>query len=83
MRCIVPYGGSEVDVSVAIVGAGLGGLVLARVLHLHGIDAAVFEREPSRCARGQGGMLDVHSGTGQRALRETGLIDQFHELARP
>lgn len=83
MRCIVRYGGSEVDVSVAIVGAGLGGLVLARVLHLHGIDAAVFEREPSRCARGQGGMLDVHSGTGQRGLREAGLIDQFHELARP
>ncbi len=28
-------------------------------------------------------MLDLHSGTGQRALREAGLIDQFHAIARP
>ncbi|MEU7180283.1 MULTISPECIES: FAD-dependent oxidoreductase [Streptomyces] len=68
--------------TIAIVGAGLGGLALARVLHVNGIDAAVYEREPSRGARGQGGMLDLHSGTGQRALREAGLIDQFHAIAR-
>ncbi|MFC9288905.1 FAD-dependent oxidoreductase [Streptomyces sp. NPDC057052] len=68
--------------TIAIVGAGLGGLVLARVLHANGIDALVYEREPSRDARGQGGMLDLHSGTGQRALREAGLIDQFHTIAR-
>lgn len=69
--------------TVAIVGAGLGGLALARVLHMHGVDAVVYEREPSRGARAQGGMLDLHSGTGQRALREAGLIDQFHAIARP
>jgi 2-polyprenyl-6-methoxyphenol hydroxylase-like FAD-dependent oxidoreductase len=68
--------------TVAIVGAGLGGLVLARMLHVNGIDAAVYERESSRGARGQGGMLDLHSGTGQRALREVGLIDQFNAIAR-
>ncbi|MGW5422140.1 FAD-dependent oxidoreductase [Streptomyces sp. NPDC003943] len=68
--------------SIAIVGAGLGGLALARVLHMNGIDAVVYEREPSRGARGQGGMLDLHSGTGQRALREAGLIDRFHAIAR-
>ncbi|MDT7799430.1 MAG: hypothetical protein QOI78_2863 [Actinomycetota bacterium] len=67
--------------TIAIVGAGLGGLALARVLHVHGIDAVVYEREPSRDARGQGGMLDIHSG--QRALREAGLIDRFHTIARP
>jgi 2-polyprenyl-6-methoxyphenol hydroxylase-like FAD-dependent oxidoreductase len=67
--------------TIAIVGAGLGGLALARVLHVNGIDAVVYEREPSRDARGQGGMLDIHSG--QRALREAGLIDQFHTIARP
>jgi 2-polyprenyl-6-methoxyphenol hydroxylase-like FAD-dependent oxidoreductase len=66
--------------TIAIVGAGLGGLALARVLHVHGIDAVVHEREPSREARGQGGMLDIHSG--QRALREAGLIDQFFAIAR-
>lgn len=66
--------------TIAIVGAGLGGLALARVLHVHGIDAVVYEREPSRDARGQGGMLDIHSG--QRALREAGLIDEFFAIAR-
>ncbi|MBY8840382.1 FAD-dependent monooxygenase [Streptomyces sp. SP2-10] len=68
--------------TIAIVGAGLGGLALARVLHMNGIDAVVYERESSRGARGQGGMLDLHSGTGQRALREAGLIDGFHAIAR-
>ncbi|MFB6962723.1 FAD-dependent oxidoreductase [Streptomyces sp. NPDC056309] len=66
--------------TIAIVGAGLGGLALARVLHVNGIDAIVYERESSRGARGQGGMLDIHSG--QRALREAGLIDQFYAIAR-
>lgn len=66
--------------TIAIVGAGLGGLALARVLHMNGFDAVVYERESSRDARGQGGMLDIHSG--QRALREAGLIDQFHAIAR-
>lgn len=65
---------------IAIVGAGLGGLALARVLHVNGLDSVVYEREPSRDARGQGGMLDIHSG--QRALREAGLIDQFLAIAR-
>lgn len=65
---------------IAIVGAGLGGLALARVLHVNGIDAAVYEREESPDARGQGGMLDIHSG--QRALREAGLIDAFFAIAR-
>ncbi|MFJ9739406.1 FAD-dependent oxidoreductase [Streptomyces sp. NPDC101166] len=66
--------------TIAIVGAGLGGLALARLLHMNGIDAVVYERETSRAARGQGGMLDIHSG--QRALREAGLIDRFHAIAR-
>jgi 2-polyprenyl-6-methoxyphenol hydroxylase-like FAD-dependent oxidoreductase len=67
--------------TIAIIGAGMGGLALARVLHVKGIDAVVYEREASRDARGQGGMLDIHSG--QRALREAGLIEQFHAIARP
>lgn len=66
--------------SIAIVGAGPGGLALARVLHVNGIDAVVYERQSSRDARDQGGMLDIHSG--QRALREAGLIDQFYAIAR-
>ncbi|MBL1100859.1 FAD-dependent oxidoreductase [Streptomyces coffeae] len=67
---------------IAIIGAGPGGLTLARVLHRHGIDAVVYEREPSRAARTQGGMLDLHTESGQRALREAGLEDAFQAIAR-
>jgi 2-polyprenyl-6-methoxyphenol hydroxylase-like FAD-dependent oxidoreductase len=68
--------------TIAIVGAGPGGLLLARMLHVTGGDAVVYERDSSCGARDQGGMLDLHSKTGQHALREAGLIDQFHAIAR-
>ncbi|WP_410588617.1 FAD-dependent oxidoreductase [Amycolatopsis sp. lyj-23] len=66
--------------TIAIVGAGMGGLALARVLHVLGIEAVVYEREATRGARRQGGMLDIHSG--QPALREAGLLEQFLAIAR-
>ncbi|MEV6965574.1 FAD-dependent monooxygenase [Hamadaea sp. NPDC051192] len=68
---------------IAIAGGGLGGLTLARILHLHGIDAVVYEREASPSARSQGGMLDLHPESGQRALAEAGLSVRFQAEARP
>ncbi len=67
---------------IAIIGGGPGGLTLARILHVHGIDAVVYERDASRGARAQGGMLDLHADTGQVALREAGLEEQFLAAAR-
>ncbi len=68
---------------VAAIGAGPGGLTLARVLQRHGRSVTVYERDAGPHARDQGGTLDMQVGTGQDALAAAGLLEAFFPLARP
>ncbi|MGY2239512.1 FAD-dependent oxidoreductase [Pseudomonas gingeri] len=67
---------------IAIVGAGLGGLMLARMLYLKDVPFLIFDRDESASHRPQGGMLDLHVETGQYALRRGGLFEVFLQFAR-
>jgi len=68
---------------IAIVGGGPGGLMLARLLQCKGIATTVFERDGHAAERPQGGSLDLHPNTGQRAMRLAGLESAFLAAARP
>ena len=68
--------------TVAIVGGGPCGLTLARLLECAGIDYVVYERDQSENSNRAGGSLDIHPATGQHALREGGLFEEFKRYAR-
>ncbi|KMY50102.1 FAD-dependent oxidoreductase [Peribacillus loiseleuriae] len=67
---------------IAIIGGGPGGLTLALILQKHGIQSVIYEREPFDTNAQRGGSLDIHENSGQFALKEAGLYEQFQSIAR-
>lgn len=68
---------------IAIVGGGMAGLTLARLLQMQNADVKVYERDFNRDVRVQGSTLDLHEGTGLEALKRAGLLDEFYRHHRP
>ncbi|KAJ5523372.1 hypothetical protein N7513_012916 [Penicillium frequentans] len=69
--------------SIAIIGAGPSGLLFARLLEVNGLkDYVVYERDESSTPGPwqQGGSLDLHGPSGQQALKEAGLFDEFNKV---
>ena len=68
---------------VAIIGAGPVGLMMARLLQKKGIEVNVYERDSDPTARVWGGTLDLHQDSGQKAMKEAGLLEQYFRIALP
>jgi 2-polyprenyl-6-methoxyphenol hydroxylase-like FAD-dependent oxidoreductase len=68
---------------IVIVGAGLSGLICARILQRNGMAVTVYEADATEATRQQGGSLDIHADTGQIALTEAGLYEEFRAHTHP
>ena len=64
---------------IAIVGGGMAGLTLARLLQMKQADVRVYERDVNREVRVQGSTLDLHEGSGLEAMKRAGLLEEFYK----
>ncbi|KYG63223.1 2-polyprenyl-6-methoxyphenol hydroxylase [Bdellovibrio bacteriovorus] len=67
---------------IAIVGGGMAGLTLARLLQMQNVEVKVYERDFNRDVRVQGSTLDLHEGTGLEAMKRAGLLEEFYKNHR-
>ncbi|MFJ5671603.1 FAD-dependent oxidoreductase [Bacillus safensis] len=67
---------------MAIIGGEPGGLTLALILQNFGIQTTIYEREVHDKSLERGGSLDIHEETGQKALKEAGVYEEFQRNAR-
>ncbi|KAL2140205.1 hypothetical protein VTI28DRAFT_4091 [Corynascus sepedonium] len=70
------------DNKIVIVGAGPSGLALAAILEKKGGFNYVIYESGAEDVPPRGGCLDLHPGSGQRALREAGVFDEFKKYGR-
>ncbi|PBJ16034.1 NAD(P)/FAD-dependent oxidoreductase [Flavobacterium sp. ACN6] len=68
---------------VAIVGGGMGGLLLARLLQMKNINVKVYERDFNQEVRVQGSPLDLHEDSGLKAMKQANLLHEFYANIRP
>lgn len=68
---------------IAVIGAGPGGLTLARLLQMKGYEVKVYERDKDKNLRQQGATLDLHEESGLKALFSAGLLEEFKKHYRP
>ncbi|KAI1782510.1 hypothetical protein LXA43DRAFT_1143467, partial [Ganoderma leucocontextum] len=71
-------------IAMIMIGVGMGGFALLLTLHRRGVPATLYERDAGFNARSHlGGTLDLGWKSGQRALRENGLPDEFDKKSHP
>jgi len=73
---------TDLQKRIAVIGAGLGGLALARMLHVKGVLATIYDKDSDAWGRSVGGSLDMHEDSGLSAIRQLGLFEKFREVAR-
>ena len=57
--------------------------MLASLLQHNGIPCTIFELDKDCSTRSQGGIIDLHPESGQLALREAGLFEEFEKHLLP